>query len=61
MMENNGNLKKGSKEHVLKFAGSLKDLNIDWDEKEKRMKKFRESFEKKVEDTERYMDKLKII
>ena len=58
-MKNNNNLRKGSKEHVLKFAGGLKDLDIDWIGKEKRMKDFRESFDKSVEDTIVYMEKKK--
>lgn len=40
--------RKGSKENVLRFAGVLKDSDTDWDEKEKRMKKFRASFNKRL-------------
>jgi len=47
--------RKGSKENVLRFAGGLKDLNIDWKEKERRMKKFRELFNKRMEETTEYM------
>ena len=45
-MKENGCFRKGSKENVLRFAGVLK--NIDWKEREKRMKGFRESFNKKM-------------
>ena len=48
--------KKGSKENVLKFAGVLKDAKIDWNAAEKRMKDFRESFDKRVEKTREYME-----
>ena len=40
---------------LLDFAGGLKGLDVDWDKKEKRMKEFRESFNKRVEDTVKYM------
>ena len=46
---------KGSTKSLLRFAGVLKD--IDWKEKEKRMKEFRESFNKRMEETARYMEK----
>ncbi|MEK6860045.1 MAG: antitoxin VapB family protein [Nanoarchaeota archaeon] len=47
MKENECN-RKGSKEAIMKFFGCLKDKNIDWDEKEKGMKKFREGFNKNL-------------
>ncbi|MBU4069861.1 MAG: antitoxin VapB family protein [Nanoarchaeota archaeon] len=40
--------KKGSKESVMKFFGVLKNKNIDWKAKEKRMGEFREEFEKRL-------------
>ena len=46
--------RKGSKEAVLKFFGALKDLGIDWEEKERRMKNFREDFEKSINDRIRH-------
>ena len=38
---------KGNKEEVLKFWGVLKDKE-DWEETEKRMGKFKESFEREI-------------
>ncbi|MBI2507439.1 antitoxin VapB family protein [Candidatus Woesearchaeota archaeon] len=49
--------KKGSAKSLLKFAGALKDLNIDWEEKERRMNKFRKDFDKRIEKTIKYMEK----
>lgn len=46
---------KGSKESIMKFFGALKEKDIDWKEKEKRMKKFREEFEERNEITEKEM------
>ncbi|MBI2108147.1 hypothetical protein HYT54_03405 [Candidatus Woesearchaeota archaeon] len=45
---------KGSAKSLLRFAGALK--NLDWDEKEKRMKEFRNSFNKRVEETAKRME-----
>lgn len=45
---------KGSAKSLLRFAGALKNLN--WDEKEKRMKEFRQSFNKRIEETARKME-----
>ena len=42
---------------LLQFAGALKDKNIDWEAKEKRMREFRKSFNKRVEETRKYMEK----
>ena len=55
-MKNKGINSRGSKENVLKFAGVLKNANIDWNEAEKRMKDFRKSFNKRVEKTREYME-----
>jgi predicted CopG family antitoxin len=46
-LKNNSN-KKGNKEEIMKFFGCLKDKNIDWNEKEKNMKKFRDGFNKNL-------------
>lgn len=45
---------KGSAKSLLRFAGALKNLN--WDEKEKRMKEFRHSFNKRIEETAKKME-----
>ena len=45
---------KGSAKSLLRFAGALK--NLDWEEKEKRMKEFRNSFNKRVEETAKKME-----
>ncbi len=39
---------------LLRFAGVLKDVN--WEEREKEMKEFRKSFNKRVRETARYME-----
>lgn len=54
-MKNRGTLRKGSKENVLRFAGVLKDASIDWSSAEKRMKSFRNSFNKRVGETRKKM------
>ncbi len=36
---------------LLKYAGVLEGINIDWNAKEKRMRAFRESFNKRTEET----------
>jgi len=38
-------IEKGSKEAVMKFFGALKDKEIDWESKERRMKAFRNEVE----------------
>lgn len=48
--------KKGSKEAIMKFFGALKDLDIDWDKKEKAMKEFREEVEERMNNTARKMN-----
>lgn len=40
--------KRGSKESIMKFFGALKDADIDWKAKEKRMKELRRSFNKEL-------------
>ena len=56
-IKDNGMMRKGSKENVLRFAGVLKDKNINWDEVERNIKDFRNSFNKRVEDTMEKMRK----
>ena len=41
--------KKGSKEAIMKYFGALKNEDIDWAEKEKRMKRLRDSVNKRME------------
>ena len=48
---------KGTGKSLLKFAGVLKDVN--WDEREKRMKEFREDINKRMEKTRRFMQELR--
>jgi predicted CopG family antitoxin len=54
-MKGNCSSRKGSKDNVLRFAGVLKDANVDWDAAEKRMKNFRKSFSNRVEETRKKM------
>ena len=44
----------GTGKDLLKFAGILK--NVDWAEKEKNKKEFREEFNKRVEKVSKYME-----
>lgn len=53
-------LKKGSKEATMKFFGALKDKGIGWEEKERRMKAFREEFNKRIEITVQYISKRRL-
>lgn len=48
---------RGTAKSLLRFAGCLKDSGINWEEKEKRMKEFRDSFNKRIEETAKYMEK----
>ena len=43
--------KKGNKDVLMSFFGGLANKGIDWDVKEKRMKEFRESFNKRIKTT----------
>ncbi|MDP3027127.1 MAG: antitoxin VapB family protein [Nanoarchaeota archaeon] len=54
-MKTKGVNRKGSKENVLRFAGILKDKNINWDEVENNIQDFRDSFNKRVERTRNQM------
>lgn len=56
-MKENGCNRKGSKELLMKYYGCLKDKNIDWEEKEKKMKEFREGFNKNLR--ERLNDRIR--
>ena len=47
--------KKGSKEAIMKYFGVLKDADIDWSEKEKRMKRLRESINKRMKENRKNM------
>lgn len=47
-MKSRGAFRKGSKENVLRFAGVLKDSNINWSKAKKRMESFRNSFNKRL-------------
>lgn len=51
--------KKGSKESIMKYFGTLKDEGINWDEKEKRMKRLRESVNKRMKKTREYLKEVK--
>jgi len=46
---------KGNKDNIMKLFGALGDADIDWEAKEKRMKEFRDSFNKKISDTSKCM------
>ncbi|MEX0920297.1 MAG: antitoxin VapB family protein [Candidatus Pacearchaeota archaeon] len=49
--------RKGNKKNIMRFFGALKEKNIDWKEKEKRMKEFRRDFENRIKETSEYMEK----
>jgi len=53
--------KKGKKDgkSILKYAGALKGIDIDWRAKEERMKEFRDSFNKRIEETRKKMGKVR--
>ena len=38
----------GSKNFLLKYFGALKNADIDWNEKEKRMRELRDSFNRRL-------------
>lgn len=44
---------------LLKYAGVLKDLDIDWELRKKRMKALRNSFNKRMSETRRKMEQLR--
>ena len=51
------NAERGTGKALLKYAGVLKDSKIDWKEVEKNMQDFRKSFNKRVDETRKYMEK----
>ncbi len=58
-MKEEGNSRKGSKERLMKYFGCLKDKNIDWNEREKNMKEFRDGFNKNLGERLEYNKTLK--
>ena len=44
---------------VMKLFGALKNKSIDWDSRKKRMTEFRESFDKRIEETRKKMERLR--
>lgn len=42
---------------LLKYFGVMNNMNIDWKAKEERMKAFKDSFNKRIEETSKYMEK----
>jgi len=50
----NNEAEKGTGKSLLKFAGILKDIN--WGKRERRMKEFRKSFNKRMEKTRKDME-----
>ena len=57
ILEFRGKRNERSGKSLLKFSGGLKDMNINWEGKAKRMKEFRESFERRIDETRSYMEK----
>ncbi|MBI2499108.1 antitoxin VapB family protein [Candidatus Woesearchaeota archaeon] len=47
---------KGNKEHLMSFFGVLNKADIDWVAKEKAMKEFRDSFNRRMEKTTKEME-----
>ena len=47
------------KDRIMRFFGALKDKNIDWNKGEKRMREFRDSFEKRINKTSEYMEQVR--
>ena len=47
------------KDRIMKFFGVLKGKNIDWNKREKRMREFRDSFEKRINKTSEYMEQVR--
>ncbi len=48
---------KNDKENIDRLIGALGNVNIDWNAKERRMKEFRISFNKRMKETAEYMEK----
>jgi predicted CopG family antitoxin len=51
--------KKGTGKSLLKFAGALKNSNINWKNAEENMLNFRKSFNKRTEETRKKMENLR--
>ncbi|MEK6888675.1 MAG: antitoxin VapB family protein [Nanoarchaeota archaeon] len=51
--------KRGSKEAILSFAGVLKNKGIDWEARKRIMKEFRNEVEERMDETAKYMEKLR--
>lgn len=49
--------RKRTTRDLLRFAGGLKHLHIDWDEREKNMRRFRKSFDKRIGAAEKHAGK----
>ena len=45
--------------NIMSFFGALHDMKIDWNAKEKSMKEFRVSFNKRIEKTAKEMEKIR--
>ncbi len=50
---------KGTGKSLLKFAGVLKNSNINWKNAEENMLNFRKSFNKRIEETRKKMENLR--
>ena len=50
---------RGATSDVMRLFGALKNANIDWKAKENRMKAFRESFNKLIDETRKKMERLR--
>jgi len=48
---------KGSKERLLSFFGTLNAKGVDWNARERSMKEFRDSFNRRIEGTIKEMEK----
>ena len=52
-------MKNKSGKSLLKYFGTLKNADIDWKAKEKRMKVFQDSFNEPIAETQKKMEQLK--
>ena len=48
---------RGNKNDIMRLFGALRNYDIDWEAKERRMKAFRESFNKRINQTINEMEK----
>jgi predicted CopG family antitoxin len=58
-MKEKGCYKKGSKEAIKKYFGILKNRDINWEERERKMKEFRDGFNKNLQERLEYNKILK--